>query len=299
MTTIAENFDTTPHKRTRFRFRFSLKFFLIYLMLGLYCFFTIFAFIWVISVSLKTNQEFLVSPPWSFPAVPQFENYVTAWNRGFSTMFINSTIVSVLGAVFSVGIATMAAYVIARIPFKLNRAMLTFFLLGMMVPYMLTSIPLYYLVTRIQRELFTIDSRIILIILYTVSGFPFNTFVMVSVFKTLPTEMEEAAMMDGASALRTFFRVMLPLSRPGLATCFIINFLSLWNEFYWAMIFTKGKANYTISLGIVMLDQQAVYTAKWVDLFAGAVINVLPVLIVFALLQDQVTKGMTAGAVKG
>jgi ABC-type glycerol-3-phosphate transport system permease component len=299
VTTVAETIEMKSRKRPRLHFHFSFKYLLIYLILGSYALFTIFAFGWIISVSLKTNVEFFSKPPWSLPLIPQFQNYVTAWNRGMGTMFKNSILVATLGGGLSVGISTLAAYAIARIPFKFNQAMLTFFLLGMMIPYMLTSIPLYYLVSQLQHQFMTIDSRIILIILYMVSGFPFNTFVMTATFKTLPSELDEAATMDGASPLRVFLQVMLPLSRPGLATTFIINFLSLWNEFYWAMIFTKNKAAYTISLGIVMLDQQAVYTAKWTDLFAGAVINVLPVLIVFALLQNQVTKGMTAGAIKG
>ena len=277
---------------------FSPKHTAIYLFLGGYCLTSLLGFAWVIAVSLKTNTEFLVSPPWSLPAVAQLDNYVLAWNRGVSTMFQNSLLVATFGTLFSVGLSCLAAYPIARIPFRWNQAVLMFFLLGIMIPYTLTAIPLYFMIENFRQQV-PIDSRLILIVLYTVAGFPFNTFVMTGFYKTLPMELEESAAIDGASPLRAFWQVMLPLATPGVASLVILNFLSWWNEFFYALIFTKDKLAYTIPVGLVFLDQQAQYTAKWVDLFAGMIISIVPVLIVFALLQDLVTKGLTVGAIKG
>jgi ABC-type glycerol-3-phosphate transport system permease component len=271
---------------------------IIYLFLGGYCLSSLLAFAWVVAVSLKTNTEFLVSPPWSLPAVAQLDNYVLAWNRGVSTMFQNSLLVASLGTLFSVGLSCLAAYPIARIPFRWNQLVLMFFLLGIMIPYTLTAIPLYFMIENFRQQV-PVDSRLILIVLYTVAGFPFNTFVMVGFYKTLPMELEEAATMDGASPWRAFWQVMLPLATPGIGSLLILNFLSWWNEFFYALIFTKDKLAYTIPVGLVFLDQQAQYTAKWVDLFAGMIISIVPVLIVFALLQELVTKGLTVGALKG
>jgi ABC-type glycerol-3-phosphate transport system permease component len=278
--------------------RIGIKNLIIYLFLGSFCLSSLLAFSWVIMVSLKTNQEFMGTPPWTLPETPQFVNYVTAWSRGVSTMFKNSFVVASIGTLFSVAIACLAAYPIARIPFRWNQPILMFFLMGIMIPYMLTAIPLYFMIEFVRQRI-AMDSRLILAVLYTVGGLPFNTFVMTGFFKTLPTELEEAAAVDGASPFRTFWQVMLPLATPGIASLLILNFLSWWNEFFYALIFTKDKVAYTMPLGLFFLDQTAQYTAKWVNLFAGMMISIVPVLIVFALLQEQITKGLTIGALKG
>lgn len=270
----------------------------IYLYLGSYCLSSLLAFGWVIVVSLKTDKEFMGTPPWSFPALPHFANYLSAWNKGVSVMFQNSLSIATIATILSVAIACLAAYPIARIPFRWNQQMLMFFLVGIMIPYSLTAIPLYFILERIRQQI-DIDSRLILTLLYTVSNLPFNTFVMTGFFKTLPTELEEAAAVDGASPLRTFWQVMLPLATPGIASLMILNYLSSWNEFFYALIFTKDKAFYTIPLGVFFLDQTAQYTAKWTGLFAGMIISIVPVLIVFAFLQEQISKGLTVGALKG
>lgn len=278
--------------------RFGLKQAMIYLFLGSFCLFTILAFAWVVLVSLKTNQEFFATSPWSLPLDPQFANYVEAWNRGISVMFQNSLLVAVSATVFSVGLSCLAAYPISRIEFRWNQHILIFFLLGIMIPYTLTAIPLFFMIESFRRVV-PVDSRLVLIVLYTVAGFPFNTYVMTGFYKSLPGELEEAAAMDGASPFRAFLQIMLPLATPGVASLAILNFLSWWNEFFYALLFTRDKEAYTIPLGLVLLDQQALYTARWVNLFAGMVISVLPVLLVFALLQRQVTRGLTVGALKG
>jgi len=105
--------------------------------------------------------------------------------------------------------------------------------------------------------------------------------------------------LDGASPFRTFWQIMLPLVRPGIASLAILNFVSLWNEFFYALIFTQDKAKYTVTLGLVYLDQQATYTGKWVVLFASMTMTMVPVLVIFAVLQRQIVKGLTVGAVKG
>ena len=137
-----------------------------------------------------------------------------------------------------------------------------------------------------------------LVALYIASGVPFNTLILRGFFESLPSELEEAAAVDGASPFRTFWQIMLPLSWPGLVSTFLINFMSLWNEFFIALIFLR-KENATLPLGLFYMAQKAEYSAQWTDLFAGILIASVPVLVVFALLHDQITKGVTAGAVKG
>ena len=281
------------------------KHLIIYVILTFWIVPTIFAFGWVVSVSLKTNQEFMGKPPWTLPLNAQWANYTKAWNRGVGTMFQNSLLIATVSTVGSVSIASLAAYPIARIPFRFSQALLAYFLIGIMIPYMLTAIPVYFGMEGFRQWLLKLptaihmDSRWVLIILYTVAQLPFNTFVMTGFFRGLPTELEEAAAVDGASPFRAFWQIMLPLATPGIASLTILGFLYGWNEFFYALIFVKETTQRTVPLGLFYLDQQAQYTASWVGLFAGMLMAAVPVLIVFALLQDQVAKGLTVGALKG
>ncbi len=291
----------SPHGTLQKQRRFKPgtgKFTALYIVLGVYALFSLTIFSWVVLMSVKSNTDVLLYPPWHPPALWQWKNYDNAWHSGIGTMFRNSLLVTSVGTFFSVLISCFAAYPIARIKFRLSQPLLLFFLLGIMIPYMLTAIPLY---TRIEhlRQQHPIDSRVILIVLYSVSGFSFNTYVMTGFYKTLSYEMEEAAALDGASPFRTFWQIMLPLVRPGIASLAILNFVSLWNEFFYALIFTQDKAKYTVTLGLVYLDQQATYSGKWVVLFASMTMTMVPVLIIFAVLQRQIVKGLTVGAVKG
>ena len=268
---------------------------LIYLTLSIFCLGTVLAFAWVAMISLKTTPEFLSTSPFALPQKLHFENYVVAWKKAkIGKYFGNSIFVATTGATGSVLVSALAAYVIARIPFKHNNMFGNYFLIGYMVPEMLTVIPLYFMMHGVGMG----TGMTTLLLLYTASGVPFNTFVLRGFFESLPRELEDAAAVDGASPFRTFWQIMLPLAWPGLASAFLINFMSLWNEFFLALIFLRQE-DATLPLGLFRMVQRAHYTAQWTDLFAGMLICSVPILIVFALLQDQVTRGMTAGALKG
>jgi ABC-type glycerol-3-phosphate transport system permease component len=285
----------TPAKSKRKTHPLNLTRLMIYLVLGLFSLSTILAFLWVIMISLKTTPEFLSTNPFSLPKTFHYQSYISAWQKAkIGSFFGNSIMVSTSGAVLSVLISALAAYVLARIPFKLTEVFGNYFLVGYMVPLMLTFIPLFFMV----RSAGIRNGFIPLILLYIASGIPFNTFVLRGFFESLPSELEEAAAVDGASPFRAFWQIMLPLSWPGLVSAFLINFMSLWNEFFLALVFLKQDQS-TLSLGLFYMAQRAEYTAQWTDFFAGIVIASVPILIVFALLQDQITKGMTEGAIKG
>ena len=277
----------------------TIKFTGIYVVLGVYCVFSIVVFAWVVMTSFKTDTEILLFPPWHFPDTLQWQNIRDAWDRGIGTMFRNSLFVAGFGTIGSVTLACLAAYPIARIPFRFNQSLLMLFLMGIMIPYPLTAIPLYKIVESLRQDHTWINAYLILIVLYTAGGVSFNTFVMTGFYKTLPFELEEAAALDGASPLRTFWQVMLPLARPGIASLLILNFVTWWNEFFYALLFVREQSQYTVTLGLTYLDQQAVYTAKYVGLFAGMTLTMIPVLVIFALLQRQITRGLTVGALKG
>ena len=271
----------------------------IYVVLGAYCLFSLVIFLWVVLTSFKSDTEILMFPPWHLPETLRWENLRAAWERGVGTMFRNSLIVAGFGTIGSVTLACLSAYPIARIPFRFNQPLLMFFLMGIMIPYPLTAIPLYTIVEDLRQEYTWINSYAILIVLYTVGGVSFNTFVMTGFYKTLPFELEEAAALDGASPFRTFWQVMLPLARPGIASLLILNFVNWWNEFFYALLFIRDRSDYTVTLGLTYLDQQAIYTGKWVGLFAGMTLTMIPVLVIFGLLQQQIARGLTVGALKG
>jgi ABC-type glycerol-3-phosphate transport system permease component len=267
----------------------------IYFVLGVLCLGSVGAFAWVFTISLKTTEEFLTTSPFALPQAFHLENYVNAWRKAhIGSYFGNSIVVATIGASASVLVSAMAAYVIGRVRFKLNELFSTYFLIGYMVPTMLTIIPLWFSLVKVGMD----SGLTPLILLYIASGVPFNTFVLRGFFESLPSDLEEAATVDGASPFRVFWQIMLPLAMPGLASAFLINFLSLWNEFFLALIFLRQE-NATLPLGLFYVSQRASYSGQWAELFAAILIASVPVLIVFALLQKQVTKAMTAGAVKG
>lgn len=169
------------------------------------------------------------------------------------------------------------------------------FLLGLMVPWMVTFIPLYLAL----QDLGLLDTRLGLVLVYATGNLPFNVFVLTGFMRTLPRELEEAAAMDGASPARTFVSVIVPLLGPGLASVTIISFLQNWNEFFYALVLIHTPERMTLPLGLFQLGQAADYGTNWVTLFAGMMITVVPVLAVFALMQNHITRGLTAGALKG
>jgi ABC-type glycerol-3-phosphate transport system permease component len=293
MTDCIEKVEGSP--RSPHRASSTLGKAVVYLALSLFALSTILAFLWVIMISLKSTTEFLTTSPWALPEKPLFGNYVKAWEKAhLGRYFKNSLFVSLVGASLSVLLSALSAYVLARVKFRLNTILQNYFIMGYMIPLFLTFIPLYFMMAKVGLS----SGFAPLIFLYIASGVPFNLIVLRGYFESLPTELEEAATIDGASPFRIFFTIMLPLSWPGLVSAFLINFMSLWNEFFLALLFLRKK-NATMSLGLFYMAQRAEYTAQWTDLFAGMIISTIPILIIFALLQDHITRGMTEGALKG
>jgi ABC-type glycerol-3-phosphate transport system permease component len=264
--------------------------------MGAFAFSSISAFAWVINASLKTNSEFIGSPPFSITDAWQFDNYAKAWEQGgVGTYFGNSVLVATTATVLGVFLSVLAAYPLARIRFRGSGVVLGVFIMGLMVPWMVTFIPLYLTL----RDLGLLDSRLGLVLVYATYNLPFNIFVMVGFMKTLPVELEEAAAVDGASPTRTFFQIILPLLGPGISSITIISFLNNWNEFFYALVFVHTKEKMTLPVGLWELSQAATYGSNWSTLFAAMMITVVPVLLVFAFLQRRITAGLTAGALKG
>lgn len=252
-------------------------------------------FAWVLMNSLKSGYEIL-SSPWSLPSSPQWVNYVNAWKgAGIDRFFVNSIIVTLATLAILLPIGAMAAYVLARFPFRGSKVIFTIFILGMMFPQFLTIIPLFFLV----RNLGLYDSIPGLIAVYVAYSLSFTIFVLHGFFEQLPKELSEAALIDGASHTKVFQRVMLPLAKPGIVVAGIFNAIGLWNEYPLALVMISSPEKQTLPLGIAKISMAQQYQADWGALFAGLVIVMVPVIIVYWSFRERVQQAMLAGAVKG
>ncbi|GGM03021.1 carbohydrate ABC transporter permease [Dactylosporangium sucinum] len=268
----------------------------LHLALVSYCLGSVGAFVWCVMISLKTNPEFFSTSPWSLPKSPEFGNYADAWSTAkISRFFVNSLYTTSVSVTVGLLLSVMAAYVLARVSFPGRQLVRLTLLSGLMMPGFLVVVPLYF----VLRDLGLLGSLNGLILVYIASQIPFNVFVLISFFTSLPKEIEEAAYVDGASASRTFFRVVLPQAMPAVTSVAVLNTLTTWNEFFFALVFLTSDDAQTVPVGILGLQVNAQYAANWVQLFAGLVITMVPVLVLFAVAQERIARGLTAGALKG
>jgi N-acetylglucosamine transport system permease protein len=263
-------------------------------MLWIFMGLVVFPMLWTVFASFKTSPE-IFNDPWGIPDVFQFQNYINAWTKmNAGTYMMNSVIVSVGSLILITALGSMIAYVLARYEFPGNRMIYFFFISGMVIPAFLLYIPAWFL----HRSLGLLDTYWSLIIQYTAFNLPFTVFMLQSFFKTLPKELEEAAVVDGASLFTVFWKIMLPLSKSGLLTVSVFNFLGVWNEFTWALITISNENIKTLPLGAVNIMQQAKYATDWGAMFAGFVIILIPTFAVYILFQSKLTEGITVGALK-
>ncbi|MBX9471926.1 carbohydrate ABC transporter permease [Microcella sp.] len=268
----------------------------LHLVLVMYCLTSAAAFAWTVMVSLKTNPEFFSTSPWQPPSEPQFSNFADAWNGAkIGQFFVNSFYVTAVSVTVSLIIAAMAAYVLATISFRGRELTRLVFLFGLMMPPFLVIIPLYALLGNLGL----LGSLNGLILVYIAIQIPFSVYLLTSFFSSLPMELEEAAALDGASSFRTFFSVVVPQMVPALASVALLNTLTIWNEFFFALVLLSDPSAWTIPVGILGLSVNATYSAMWVQLFAGLVITMIPMLILFSILQERIAKGVAIGGIKG
>ena len=264
-------------------------------LMGFYCLSSLAAICWVVYTSFKSNAEFF-SSTWSLPATLRLGNYTYAWkNAEIGLYFFNTAYISALATCGSVVLSAMVAYILARVVFPFRQLAFFLFLAALMVPTMLYVFPLFVQ----MRQMHLTNNHLGLLVLYIAMGLPFSVFVLTGFFRTLPSQMEEAAMLDGASPWKTFWFIMLPLAKPGLITVSIFNFINVWNEFFWSLVLLRSGRLYTMARGLQTLFWNMSTESRWTELFAGLVIVMLPLVIVFIFLQDRITEGLTVGALKG
>lgn len=263
--------------------------------LGVFAASVILPLLWVLLTSLKSSPEIFASP-WSLPRELRWSNYAKAWTEaGIARCFLNSVIVTSVTLLILLPIGAMAAYVLVRYPFRGSRGVLMAFLGGMTFPIFLAIVPLFLLL----RSLGLLNSLEGLILVYVAYSLPFTIFVMTGFFHTLPGELLEAAMMDGCGHFAAFRSVMLPLARPGLIVVGIFNAIGLWNEYPLALVIVMSEETRTLPLGLAKLMMTQYYQSDWGALFAGLVIVMGPVLLLYWAFRDRIHDVMIAGALKG
>ena len=262
-----------------------------HVVLGLWALMVILPLLWTAYNSFKSSQEILTDP-FGMPAVPRVDNYARAWTEArIGEYFLNTIIVvgSALAIVMLLG--AMCAYVLARFRFPGNRLIYYAMIGGLTFPIFLAVVPLFFVLNNMGL----LDGRlglVGLILSYVAFALPFTVFFLHAFFAALPEEISEAAALDGAGDFRTFFQVMLPMAKPGLASVAIFNFLGLWNQFLLPLVLNRDRANHVLAQGLVNLQAQQGYQVDWGGMFASVVITVIPVLIVYVIFQRQLQGGI-------
>jgi multiple sugar transport system permease protein len=254
-------------------------------------FLTVLPFLWMVLTSLKELGEILQYPPRWFPSEIRFENYINALSAApFDRFYFNSLFVATSVTVGQLFTCTLAAYAFARLTFPGRDLLFLLFLGTMMIPWQVTMIPSF----MILHWLGWIDTYAALVVPGLASAF--GTFLLRQFFLTIPRDLEDAALIDGCSRFGVLWRIIVPLSKPALATLAIFTFMAVFNDFLWALIVTNSQEMQTVQLGLAIFRDR--YTTEWDKLMAGSVMATMPVLVVFFIGQQYFIKGITLSGLK-
>lgn len=254
----------------------------------------LFPFYWMVNTSLKPASEIFLSPPTFVSPNWSFDAYTTVLTqRPFARYFFNSLVVTLGTTVLSVTLAAFAAYGFTRFFPRGATPFVIFLLFTKMLPETLLIIPYF----QLMSDLGLLNSYLALVLAYSSFALPFSVWMLIGFFRSIPRAIDEAAIMDGASYLQTFFRVILPLAKPGLVAVALFTFLIAWNSYLWALVLTTDSTMHVLSVGVANMVGE--YRVQWNELMAAAVIAALPVMVLFSLLEKHLINAITSGAVKG
>ncbi|GGG08356.1 carbohydrate ABC transporter permease [Paenibacillus abyssi] len=270
-------------------------------MIGMlrYALLTILAVVFLIPIvfiaftSLKSNADLLTNPFYALPEKFEWGNYAKAWEQGRLSMYMkNTALIAFIKVPLGILIEAFAAYALTRMVFKGSNLMFAFFLVGMMVPMQATLVPLNIFLNNTGL----VNTYPGIILVYIGFGVPFGILILRGFFRTIPKEIDEAALIDGCGDVGKFFRIILPLSMPAIATLFIFDFMATWNEFLLAQIFITSDSMRTITTGLLAFRGE--HSTNYTLLNAGVLISVVPILLVYLAFQKYFVSGL-AGSVKG
>jgi raffinose/stachyose/melibiose transport system permease protein len=264
----------------------------IYVVMACFSALVVFPLVVMVFGSFKTQFEFYANP-WGLPSTFNWSNYIYAWQQAQIPRFIVNSVIVAAGTVgLTLVLASCAAYGFSTFTFRGGRALFLMFVLLLIVPVPVGIIPLYVIVVRLHL----VDTYFALILPYTSGSLPLSIFILRAFFQSIPQELTDAARMDGCNQFTAFLRIILPISRPGLATVIILTFLNSWNEFFLALIFIHNPSLMTLPLGLQAFFFQ--YSVQWNYLFAALTMSIVPVIVVYLAMQRQFIAGLTAGAVR-
>jgi ABC-type glycerol-3-phosphate transport system permease component len=250
-------------------------------------------FLWSVSTSLKPQSDVMAFPPRWIPAVITFGNYWDVINGAFPRYLLNSFIVSTSTVIVVLAVSIHAGYAVARYEFRGKGVMLFVILAGMAMGELSTVLPLYFF----GSQLGILDTYAVLILANSAFIAPLAIWFLQGYFRSIPPQIEEAAMIDGTTRLGALYRIVLPAAAPGLITVSLISFVQAWNEFILALVLTSSASMRTVPVGIHMFMTE--YGVEWGSITAAGILSILPVLILFVALQRYFIEGLTAGATTG
>jgi raffinose/stachyose/melibiose transport system permease protein len=284
--------DSGTGVKTRWAGR--LGFGILYLVLGVLAVIQIYPLIWLFMFSLKTNQEVFGMSPFALPQNPQWGNYPKVWSQGHINLyFLNSVWYTVAAVILTIVLASFVTFAITRMHWKLSKLVLGLFIIGLMIPLHSTLIPLFNFFKHVNL----IDNPLSVILSYTAFNLPVTIMILLGFYQAIPREIEEAGVIDGCSVHRIFFRIVLPLTTPVIATTAIINMIYNWNEFVFVNTFISSDRWKTLTVGVNNFVGQ--YLTDWGAIGATLMISIIPILVAFLLLSNRIVEGLAAGSVKG
>ena len=264
-----------------------------YVLMIIFAIMCLFPLFWLFLSSFKTNQE-LYTNTWGLPASWSPDNYVNAIVKGgILKYFANSVIISFSAVIVTAILATMASYAISRMKWKLSKTVYGLFLLGMMIPIYALIIPLF----SIFKTLNLLNTYWAVILPQIAVGLPMSIFIITGFMSDIPKELEEAAIIDGATVPQTFFKIIMPVAKSSVVTVAVIQFINVWNDLLLPRVFLTDSDMMTLPVGLT--NFQAQYSTDYVAMIAAVLITVIPSILVYILLHRQIMEGMVAGAVKG
>lgn len=266
-----------------------------YIIVVAWVLFTAVVLFWIFAASLSTSREIFSGAVLEFASGFHWENYATAWStQNVSVFFANSLLYATVSCAGVLLISATAAYVLSRWQFICSRAIRIALVVAMSVPTIMIIMPIYSLVVA-----WGLKGRVLLIVLYIMLRVPYTTIYLLDFFSTLSRSYEEAAAIDGCPPIRTFWVIMLPLVQPAVVTVTIFNFLSVWNEFFMALIFTSSESMTPVGVGLLNIVNAMKYTGNYGALFAAVIIVFLPTFLLYVFLSEKIIAGVTGGGVKG
>lgn len=273
------------------KFNFSILF--VYIVLTLYTLYTLYPIFLMIVTSLKGNLEIMKNPV-GFPQTVVTDGFVTLFTKeNFGQYFLNSIFVTVVSSVILLVISILLAYILARYKSKLSSFLYIFFLVGMMLPLRLGLLSL----NDLFYSMGLIDNLWSLIFIYIAMNIPFTMFLLTGYIKMIPESMEESAFIDGANTWQIVWKIVVPLIKPAIATTIVYNFVPIWNDAFFPLIFISSNNNRTLMQAVTLFFGQ--FSTNWNLVFSALTLACVPVILVYIFCSKQLIKGMMAGALKG